>query len=297
MVYTVALNPALDYYVYTQNFTKGQINKGIKSEMFAGGKGINVSTVLTRLGVDNTVLGLAAGFTGRELLRLLEKEGLKHDFFMLENGATRINVKVCDGEESDVNMNGDIPSEEEISRFLNKFEIAKKGDTVCLCGSVQSGLKIPVYEKICERVKQNGADIAADTTGDNLLGTLRFSPILIQPNFDELCEIYGDTVKTRDDIIMCAKDLCKKGAQNVMVTLGGDGAVLVTKSGDVLFEDGIKGNAVSTVGAGDSAFAGFIAKYGKTDIKDAFHFSMLCGAATAFKCGLCTPEDIARLNG
>ena len=295
MIYTLTVNPALDYNIYLKEFALGEINRAEKSEIFCGGKGINVSAVLNTVGISNKALGFVAGFTGAELERRLNLSGIKTDFVTLSSGMTRINVKLRKGEETDINLSGVSPDESEIKALFEKVDALCKDDILCLCGNVQKDLGEDFYARLCKTAVSKGARVAVDATGKNLLNTLKYNPVLIKPNLEELCEVAGKDLKTTDEIIESAKRLCEQGAKNTLVTLGADGAILVTQGGEVLTALVPKVEAVNTVGAGDSVFAGFIAKFESESIEKALAFAVACGSATACASGLCDKKTIENL--
>ena len=296
MIYTLTPNPALDYNVYPESFELGKINRAKKGEIFCGGKGINVSSVLNTLKVENVSLGFVAGFTGKELEKRLELNGIKTDFITLSSGITRINVKIRTHCETDINLSGAAPTEKEIDSLFAKIsENLKQGDILCLCGNVQSELGDDFYERLAKVAAKNKAKIAVDATKNQLLNTLKYNPVLIKPNLEELCEIAEKPLKTDEEIIAFAKYLCDLGAENTLVTLGDKGAIAVNKEKEAFKVTTPEITPKNTVGAGDSAFAGFLAEYQKGDFKRAIAISIACGTATAKSEGLCTTEQIEKI--
>ncbi len=294
MIYTLTLNPALDYVLDTENIIPGKTNRSKSEKIYFGGKGINVSVVLTRLGVKNTALGFLAGFTGKELLRGLKKEKVREDFIFLKNGITRINVKLKGEEETEINSSGpDIP-EREILKLIKKLKKLKKDDILVLSGSIPSSVDSGIYERIMKELNGKGVKIIVDATRDSLIPCLKYKPFLIKPNKQEMEEIVGRELYTKDEIVDAAKDLKDKGARNVLVSLGKDGAVLIDENDCVYIESAVGGNAVNTVGAGDSMIAGFIAGLNK-GYKAALSLAIASGGATARCQHLATKEKITEL--
>ncbi len=296
MFYTVTLNPSIDYTVTLSELVCGITNRTRSENFSVGGKGINVSLVLAELGIESTALGFAAGFTGEELLRQIASPLVHKDFIMLRSGSTRINVKIKAGSETEINGAGAVPCEEELDCLLNRLDILKDGDTLVLAGSVPSALNEDTYERFLERVSGRNVRTVVDACGKLLLRTLSYRPFLIKPNRQELEEIFGVTFSSQNEIPCYAGKLQKMGARNVIVSLGGDGAYLLDENGRLHFRCAMKGTAVSTVGAGDSMTAGFIAGYEREgDYAAAFALGTACGAATAFSEGLARCDEIDSL--
>jgi len=294
MIYTLTLNPALDFAVYTDKIHLGSINRADESNILCGGKGINVSYVLNNLGDDTTALGFIAGFTGNELERILKAQGIICDFITLKSGYTRINIKLKEQLETDINTLGPDIDTASLSMLFKKVSSLKSGDTLCLCGNAPSALGEEIYADIIKNTP-SGVRIVVDAEKEFLLNTLPLKPFLIKPNFDELCALFNTTPKCDEEIVSLAKTLCDKGAENVLVSLGGDGAILVTKSGDSYRAKAPNGTAINTVGAGDSAVAGFIHGYKSGDIENALRFAVAAGSASAFSKNLATPKEINEL--
>ena len=293
MVYTVTFNPALDYVMKLKNLSDRDINRTESEELYYGGKGINVSAILSRLKIPNIALGFAAGFTGKKLIEMMERDGIKNDFIELSEGFTRINVKLKFTEELDINANGPKIPKEKTEELLLKLKRLNFGDYLVLAGSVPPSLPNDLYGKILEKLRGNGIKTVVDTTGNQLLNVLKYRPFLIKPNNYELAEIFGEDMDSTENIIAYAKKLRQMGAVNVLVSRGGDGAVLIDEHGDVHNSKAVAGNLVSSVGCGDSMVAGFIAGYIKCgNYTDAFKLSVASSAATAFSVGLAQAAEI-----
>lgn len=296
MIYTVTFNPAIDYIVYMKELEKGSINRSERETAFFGGKGINVSFILKELGHESTALGFVAGFTGKALEQGIENKGLHADFVRLENGITRINVKIRSGEETDINAQGPDIKQGDIDRLFEKLDRLKEGDVLILAGSIPKTLPSDIYERIMERLYGRGVHFVVDATKELLVNSLKYKPFLIKPNNDELSEIIGVEIKTPELSAEYGKKLVKKGASNVLVSMGGKGAVLCDENGKTHYMPAVGGEAVDTVGAGDSMVAGFIAGYTeKKDYEYALKLGTAAGAATAFSEGLGTRDKIYEL--
>lgn len=298
MIYTVTFNPALDYVLHLDNLVVGAINRTKTEQIVNGGKGINVSTVLKNLGVDNTALGFCAGFTGEALEKGINADGVKTDFVHLKNGFSRINVKIRAQEDTDINGQGPEIKDEDIEKLFLKLDSLTQGDILVLAGSIPSTLPKDIYERILKRLDGKGVKAVVDATGELLVNVLKYHPFLIKPNNDELGEIFGRTLETDEEIIEYAQRLREIGAENVLVSMGGAGAILVTADG--FFKRGVaKGRVVNTVGAGDSMVAGFLYGYLKSgDYEYALKTGTAAGGATAFTVGIATKAEIeAVLNG
>ncbi|KIR02249.1 1-phosphofructokinase [Lachnospiraceae bacterium TWA4] len=296
MIYTVTFNPSLDYIVSVDNFEVGKVNRTNTELMFAGGKGINVSIVLSNLGVKSTALGFLAGFTGNEIKRLLNVQGINTDFIEIDEGMSRINVKLRSNEESEINGMGPGIKESDIQKLYDKIDALQEGDTVVLAGSIPSVMPSSIYSDIMKHFQDKKLNFAVDATCDLLMNVLEYHPFVIKPNNHELGEIFGVTLKTRDEVVPYAKKLQEKGARNVIVSMAGEGAVLVTENGDVYKTEAPKGKVKNSVGAGDSMVAGFIAGYLKSnDYKEAFKMGVCTGSASAFSDNLATKEEVEAL--
>ena len=296
MVYTLTLNPALDYVLYTADYKSGIINRSEREEMCPGGKGINVSLVLKSLGIETRALGFCGGDTGDLLLKLLGNERLDTDFIKVCNGSTRINVKIKSDSETDINALGPVISFSDSEKLFEKLSVMEDGDWLVLAGSASPGLSSHIYCDILAKIKHKNVNTVVDATKDLLTNTLKYRPFLIKPNNFELSEIVGENLDSDEKIINGAWELQKIGARNVLVSLGGEGTILVRENGDVSKINAPSGNVINTTGAGDSAVAGFI--YGmsmKNDFAYAQKMSVCAGSATAFSEGLASSEDIMRL--
>lgn len=296
MIYTVTFNPALDYVVKVDNFQTGGINRVYQENIFFGGKGINVSFVLREHGFTSTALGFTAGFTGEAIENGLREQGIHADFIRLSEGMSRINVKMKSQNETEINGQGPNIPQEALDKLFAKLDCLKEGDVLILAGSIPNTLPEDVYEQIMARLDGKGILIAVDATKDLLLNVLKYHPFLIKPNNHELGEMFGVELKTEEDIIFYAKKLQDQGAGNVLISMAGDGAILVTKEGAVHKIGVPTGTVVNSVGAGDSMVAGFMAGYlTKGDYEYALKLGTASGSATAFSEGLAVKEDIDKL--
>ena len=296
MIYTITFNPALDYISQVENFEIGKINRTKMEKILPGGKGLNVSTVLKNLGIESTALGFIAGFTGEELKRSSEEKGIKTDFIKVEKGITRINVKISSNEETALNGNGPEITEEDINKLLEKIEKITKEDMVILAGNIPRCINNDIYEIICKTLEKNNVTFVVDATKELLMNVLKYKPFLIKPNKEELEETFKEKIETEEEIIVHAKKLQQMGAQNVLISLGGDGAILVTKDEIEYYLKAPKGKVLNTVGAGDSMIAGFIAGYVKNgDFEYAFKMGIATGSASSFSMNLATAEEVANL--
>lgn len=293
MIYTVTFNPSLDYIVSVDDFKIGLTNRTSSELLLPGGKGINVSTVLMNLGIESTALGFIAGFTGEEVVRRLEKMGVKNGFIWIDEGFTRINLKLKSIDGMEINGMGPEISEEKVQMLMDKLDTLGEGDVLFLSGSIPASMPDDAYQKIMERLDGRGVRIAVDATKDLLLNVLPYHPFLIKPNNHELGEIFGVELKTRESVVPYAKKLQEKGAVNVLVSMAGEGAVLVAEDGSVYDTPAPKGKLINGVGAGDSMVAGFMAGYmEKRDYKHAFHMGVASGSASAFSENLATKPEI-----
>ena len=293
MVYTVTFNPSLDYIVSVEGFQLGKTNRTAKEQMLPGGKGINVSTVLKNLGIPNTALGFSAGFTGEEIKRRVEEMGLASDFINLQNGYSRINVKMKDFDGTEINGQGPDISPAETEKLLEKLDGLKEGDVLVLAGSIPRTMPDSIYSDILRRLDGKGILTVVDATGELLLHVLEYSPFLIKPNNHELGEIFQVKLETREDVVPYARKLQEKGARNVLVSMAGQGAVLLDEMGQVHMLPAPKGKLVNAVGAGDSMVAGFLAGWlTKKDYEYAFRMGISAGSASAFSENLATKKEI-----
>ena len=296
MIYTVTFNPAIDYVVELVSFNIGEINRTTREYMNLGGKGVNVSRVLTNLEVPNVALGFVAGFTGDALRNGLERMGVKTDFISLEEGNTRINVNIKGVEETDINARGPEIPNYAIDELFKKLDNLQSGDTLVLAGSIPTSLPNDMYERIMERLYGKGIRFVVDATRDLLVKSLKYEPFLIKPNNHELGEIFGLELTTDNEIIYYARELKKQGAKNVLISMAGDGAILVDEN-DVAHKIGTpKGKVKNSVGAGDSMVAGFCAGYlEKGDYKYALRMGTAAGSASAFSESLATKQEVIDL--
>lgn len=296
MIYTVTFNPSLDYIVTVDHFTCGIVNRTKDEMIFPGGKGINVSMVLQNLGHENTALGFLAGFTGREIQRLLEDKGIQTDFIPVEKGLSRINVKLRSEQESEINGQGPEISSQDIEKLYRKLDVLQDGDILVLAGSIPDVMPGSIYMDIMKYLQEKNLKIVVDATKDLLVNVLQYHPFLIKPNNHELGEIFGLTLKDKDEVITYAKKMQEKGARNVLVSMAGEGAVLVAEDGTVLKAEAPKGRVVNSVGAGDSMVAGFLAGFLETrTYEDAFQMGLCAGSASAFSENLATRQEVENL--
>lgn len=293
MIYTVTFNPSLDYIVSVDDFKIGLTNRTSSELLFPGGKGINVSTVLMNLGIESTALGFIAGFTGEEVVRRLEKMGVKNGFIRIDEGFTRINLKLKSIDGTEINGMGPAISDEKVQMLMDKLDTLGKGDVLFLSGSIPASMPDDTYQKIMKHLDGRGVQIVVDATKDLLMNVLPYHPFLIKPNNHELGDIFGVGLTTRESVIPYAKKLQEKGAVNVLVSMAGEGAVLVAADGKCYDTPAPKGKLINGVGAGDSMVAGFMAGFmEKQDYKHAFHMGVASGSASAFSENLATEPEI-----
>lgn len=293
MIYTVTFNPSLDYIVSVENFQLGITNRTSSELMLPGGKGINVSTVLMNLGIENKALGFVAGFVGDEIIRRLEEMGVQNGFIRIEEGVSRINLKLKSIDGTEINGQGPVISPEHVEELMKQLDRLGGGDVLFLSGSIPSSMPDDAYQKIMERLDGRGVQIVVDATKDLLLNVLEYHPFLIKPNNHELGELFGVELKTREEVIPYAKKLQEKGAVNVLVSMAGEGAVLIDANEDVHMAPAPKGTLVNGVGAGDSMVAGFMAGWlEKQDYEHAFCMGVSAGSASAFSEHLATKAEI-----
>lgn len=296
MIYTVTFNPALDYILELDKLEIGKIQKSKTELILPGGKGINVSTVLTNLEVENIALGYKAGFVGAEIERLLRNMNVKTDFIDLGEGNSRINVKISGEEETAINTNGPKISENRILELLEKLKTLNENDYLVLSGSIPSSIKDDIYEKICRIVKKQNVKIVVDATKNLLVQALKYNPFLIKPNNEELGEIFGVEIHTKEDAYVYGKKLKEMGAKNVLVSMGKIGAALIDEAGQEYFIKSPEGKRVNTVGSGDSMVAGFIAGFLKyNNYNDALRMGVSAGSASALSKYLATKEEVYNL--
>lgn len=296
MIYTVTLNPSLDYIVNVNSLRLGQVNRTEKECINPGGKGINVSLVLGNLGFDNTALGFLAGFTGDEIAKQMEERGVRADFVRIQEGFSRINIKLRSREESEINGRGPVIGEEDIRLLYRRLDALKDGDILVLAGSIPSSVPASIYMDIMKYLEDREVLIAVDATRELLLNVLPFHPFLIKPNHHELGEIFGRQIEGKRDVIYYAGKLRENGARNVMVSMAGEGAVLVTEDGDIYEREAPQGKVMNSVGAGDSMVAGFLAGFIESgDYERAFAMGVCTGSASAFSEGLATREMVEKI--
>ena len=296
MIYTLTCHPSLDYIVSVQEFSLGKTNRTREEQMLAGGKGINVSTVLHNLGVDNTALGFVAGFTGEEIQRKTKESGIKCDFIKLEKGCSRINVKLNDFEGTEINGMGPVIDASAVERLTERLRKLKSKDVLIMAGSIPGSMKENFYRDIMQELNGKGIEFVVDATKNLLLDALEFHPFLIKPNNHELGEIFGEELTTRKQVIPYAKKMQERGARNVLVSMGAGGAVLATENGEIYGMEVLKGEVVNAVGAGDSMVAGFVAGYLESkDYKHAFKMGLSAGSASAYSKFLATGEEIKKV--
>ena len=294
MIYTLTLNPALDYALYLPAFSEGKTNRSAREQLDFGGKGINVSYILHQLGVPTVALGFIAGFTGEALRAMLEREGIPCEFIALERGMTRINVKIKSEKESEINAQGpDIPHEA-LEKLYDRLDRLGAGDTLLLAGSVPASLPKDIYETILARLDGKGVRYAVDAEGQLLLNVLKYRPYLIKPNRAELCGLVGRELTDDADVACAARGLQSLGAQNVLVSLGGEGALLLDEQGEIHRAPAVGGRPVNTVGAGDSMVAGFLAG-APLGYDYALRLGLAAGGATATSPCLATKKEIEAL--
>lgn len=295
MVYTVTFNPAIDYVVHTGEMKLGATNRSEKEEMYFGGKGINVSIVLRELGIDSKALGFTAGFTGEAIEKGLSEMGIDADFVRLKNGNSRINVKIKSTEETELNGQGPDIDEAAINALFAKLDRLSDGDTLILAGSIPSSLPSDIYEKILGRLSGRNIKTVVDATKDLLLNVLKYKPFLVKPNNHELGEMFGAELKTDEEIEKYARKLQEMGAVNVLISMAGDGAMLIDEYGKMHRCGVCRGTVRNSVGAGDSMVAGFTAGSLKGDYEYALKLGTAAGGATAFSDGLAEKAKIDEL--
>ncbi len=293
MIYTLTLNPSLDYTLEVDVLNGGKTNRARSDKLSYGGKGINVSVILAELNVKSTALGFAAGFTGAELERILKEKGINCGFVHLDSGNTRINVKIISDKEYEINASGPTVSDGDLAFLFNRLDEISDYDWLVISGSVPGGMNNGIYAKILERLKYRKIKTVVDAQGDLLLNTLKYKPFLVKPNVFELSELFDAKITTEEEIEFYAKKLQAFGAKNVLVSRGKNGAVLICESGEIIKTKSAEGVQINSVGSGDSMVAGFIAEYLKfSDFSRALKFGTACGAATAFSEGLADKRKI-----
>ena len=298
IIYTVTFNPSLDYIVSVPNVELGKTNRTVYEQMLAGGKGINVTTVLRNLGIDSTALGFVAGFTGDELIRRMNEMGLRNDFIRIGNGFSRINLKLKDVDGTEINGMGPVIDQAGQDALMDKLKTLKEGDTLVLAGSIPESMPGTIYSNILEALQGRGIRFVVDATKDLLLNVLQYRPFLIKPNHHEIGEIFGVKLETRESVVPYAKKLQEMGAVNVLVSMSGMGAVLLDENGQVHALPAPKGELVNAVGAGDSMVAGFLTGWEeKHEYEHAFRMGVATGSASAFSDLLATREEVMDVYG
>ncbi len=298
MVYTVTFNPSLDYIVTVDDFKLGLTNRTTSELMLPGGKGVNVSIVLSNLGIENTAIYYSAGFVGDEITRCIRESGINAQEIRIDKGCSRINLKLKSIDGTEINGMGPDISEEDVSELYTRLDKLSEGDTLVLAGSIPSTMPETIYSDIMESLQGRGVRIVVDATKDLLMNVLKYKPFLIKPNNHELGEIFGVELKTRESVVPYAKKLLEEGAENVIISMAGEGAVFVSSDGEVYMREAPKGKLVNGVGAGDSMVAGFIAGYlTEGDLLYAFKMGLSSGSASAFSENLATREEIMKVYG
>lgn len=299
MIYTVTFNPSLDYTIRMNTLKLGEINRTEEEVIFPGGKGINVSIVLKNLGTESTAMGFLAGFTGHEIERLLKEKGVKSDFIYLNHGDSRINVKIvpsAHAKETAINARGPVIEAEKIQELYGRLDQLKAGDMLVLSGSIPSSMPSDIYMDIMKHLEGRGIDITVDATRQLLAKVLPLHPFLVKPNHHELAELFNVEIRTKDDVEKYARRMQEMGARNVLVSMAGDGAVLVGESGKAYRLDAPKGKLVNSVGAGDSMVAGFLAGWAKHhNEEEAFRWGVCTGSASAFSTELAAEKEVLAL--
>ncbi|MFA9378573.1 MAG: 1-phosphofructokinase [Lachnotalea sp.] len=298
MIYTVTFSPCLDYAVWVEELNLGEVNRVEREHMLPGGKGINVSIVLKNLGFESTALGFVAGFTGTEIEKQVKGLGCECEFIKIEQGNSRINIKLKAKEETDINGIGPVIESKHIEQLFEQLDQLKEDDILVLAGSIPNGVSLSIYCEIMERLQNKKVRVVVDATKDLLVNVLAKRPFLIKPNNHELGEIFEIELKNKEEIIFYAKKLQEKGARNVLISMAGDGAIFLSEEGDIIESKAPKGNVVNSVGAGDSMVAGFLAGYLETRKceEDSFASTSLCEQGSingeryerAFKMGVAT---------
>ena len=296
MIYTVTFNPSLDYIVTMDDFRLGKTNRTTSELMLPSGKGLNVTTVLHNLGIDNIALGFTAGFVGEEIKRRAKEVGYRYQFIDIPNGVSRINVKMKDFNGTEINGMGPVIDEKSLNLLMEQLEELKDGDTLVLAGSIPAGMPKSIYSDILKRFDGKGIRFVVDATKELLLNVLSYHPFLIKPNNHELGELFGVTLEKKEEVEPYARKLQEMGARNVLVSMAGEGAVLLDEEGNLHLLDAPKGTLVNAVGAGDSMVAGFIAGWDEKGTYDhAFKMAVCAGSASAFSELYATKEEVENL--
>ena len=296
MIYTVTFNPSLDYIVSVDDFRLGLTNRTSSELLLPGGKGINVSTILKNLGIDSTALGFVAGFTGDEIVRRVEEIGVHSDFIRIDEGISRINVKLKSIDGTEINGMGPSISREKTQELMNKLNALAAGDVLVLAGSIPATMPDDIYSRILEQLKDRDVTCIVDATGDLLKKVLPYHPFLIKPNNHELGDLFGVGLNKREEVVPYGRKLQDMGARNVLISMAGEGAVLVAEDGSIYDTPAPRGTLVNAVGSGDSMVAGFTAGWlEKKDYRHAFYMGVSAGSASAFSEYLATKEEIMDL--
>lgn len=296
MIYTVTFNPSLDYIVTVEHFASGIVNRTKNEIIYPGGKGINVSMVLKNLGYENTALGFLAGFTGDKIEQLLEEKGISTNFIKVEKGFSRINVKLRSDEETEINGQGPVIAASDIDALYRRLDMLSDGDILVLAGSIPDVMPSSMYMDIMTHLKEKKLKIVVDATKDLLVNVLCHRPFLVKPNNHELGEIFGVTLRDKAEVVAYGRKLKEMGARNVLVSMAGDGAVLIAEDGNVFMAEAPEGELKNSVGAGDSMVAGFLAGYLESgSYADAFRMGVCCGSASAFSEELATRAEVLAL--
>ena len=298
MIYTITFNPSLDYIVSVHDFQIGMTNRTYEELMLPGGKGINVSIVLKALGMKSIALGFTAGFVGEEIKRRIKNFGIEPEFIEIEKGTSRINLKLKTSDGTEINGMGPEISKSKVQELLYKLDALEEGDVLVLAGSIPSTMSDDIYRDITKNMEAKGVIVVVDATSKLLLNVLPYHPFLIKPNHHELSEIFGVTLSEKKEIASYAKKLQEQGARNVLVSMGGKGAVFVAEDGNVFEAAAPEGTLVNSVGAGDSMVAGFLAGYLRTNsYEEAFRMGIATGSASAFSENLATRAEVEALLG
>lgn len=296
MIYTVTFNPSLDYIVSVDDFKLGLTNRTSSELLLPGGKGINVSTILTNLGIESTALGFVAGFTGDEIIRKVEEIGVRSDFIRIGDGISRINVKLKSIDGTEINGMGPDISREKTEELMEKLDVLDEEDVLVLAGSIPVSMPDDIYSRILERLEGKGVTFIVDATGELLMKVLKYQPFLIKPNNHELGDIFKVNLETREEVVPYGRKLQAMGAKNVLISMAGEGAVLVAEDGSVYDAPAPEGVLVNAVGAGDSMVAGFTAGWmEEKDYRHAFYMGVAAGSASAFSEYLATKNEIMSL--
>lgn len=296
VIYTVTFNPSLDYIVSVEDFKLGMTNRTSSEQILAGGKGINVSIVLKNLGLENTAYGFIAGFTGEQISTRLDKAGVNADFIKVDKGMSRINLKLTSIDGTEINGLGPDISKKNIESLLGRLEGLKAGDVLVLAGSIPACIPDDIYMNIMKLLKGKGVMVVVDATSSLLMNVLKYKPFLIKPNQHELGDIFGVTLSTRDEVVPYALRLKEMGAVNVLISMGGKGAVLVADDNKIYMAEAPKGTLKNSVGAGDSMVAGFITGWlTEHNYEAAFKLGIAAGSASAFSDKLATRAEVEAL--